>query len=87
MLFRSATAITMVLCCSAAFAADEYYIVLSTEKAGCHLVETPPRTTAFTLLADGKVFFEKEEAQAAMASLPKCKRVTSASDRQATRTN
>jgi hypothetical protein len=33
------------------------------------LLQVPPQTIAFTLLADGKVFFEKEAAEDAMASL------------------
>jgi hypothetical protein len=55
--------------CFPAFAADEYYIALSSEKARCQLLQVPPQTIAFTLLADGKVFFEKEAAEDAMASL------------------
>jgi hypothetical protein len=83
-----AAAITTVFWCSAALAAEEYYVVLSNEKARCQLVTIPPQTTAFTLLAGGKVFFEKDKAQAAMASEPECKQVNaSASNRQATRTN
>jgi hypothetical protein len=83
-----AAAVTFVLWCSAALAAEEYYVVLSNAKARCQLVTIPPQTTAFTLLAGGKVFFEKDKAQAAMASEPECKQVNaSASDRQATRTN
>lgn len=88
MRLRTAVAITIVLGCSTAFAAEEYYIALSSEKARCQLLQVPPQTTAFTLLADGKVFFEKEAAQDTMASLPECKRVTAgASDKEATRTN
>jgi hypothetical protein len=88
MRFLTAAAITMALWCSPALAADEYYIALGSEKARCQLLQVPPQTTAFTLLADGKVFFEKEAAEDAMASLPECKRVKAgASDKEATRTN
>jgi hypothetical protein len=71
----TAAAVTVILWCSTAFAVDEYYIALSNEEARCQLLEIPPQSTAFTLLADGKVFFNKEKAQDAMASLPECELV------------
>ena len=79
-----AVSITIVLWSATAFAAEEYYIALSNENARCQLLETPPQTTAFKLLADGKVFFQKEEARGAMASMPECILVRArASDRAA----
>jgi hypothetical protein len=87
-MYLRAAAIMIVLWSTTAFAMDEYYIALSSDKGRCELLEIPPQTTAFKLLADGKVYFEKEEARDAMASLPECRRV-SASDsrRQTTGTN
>jgi hypothetical protein len=66
-----ATLLTFALVLSvAAASASEFYVVQATDTLQCILVKIPPATTANTLLANGRVFFDEKEARAVMLELP-----------------
>ena len=62
----------MAISVVSANAANEFYIVLNASQGRCELTTIPPQTTAFDLLADGVVFFDRQQAQRTMQSLPEC---------------
>ena len=53
-------------------AADEYYIAQEVSTKRCMIVESPPATTELVLVENGKIFFDRDEAQRVVASLPLC---------------
>ena len=52
--------------------ADEYYIVRDTSNRQCKVVESPPITTELVLINDGSVYFERNQAESALASAAEC---------------
>ena len=52
--------------------ADEYYVVRDISKNQCKVVESPPITTELVLINDGSVYFERSEAESALASAAEC---------------
>jgi hypothetical protein len=53
-------------------AAGEYYIVQDVSTRHCTIVEMPPTTTQFVVLANGKVFSGRDEVNEVLASLSSC---------------
>ncbi len=64
---------------SAAAAFDEYYIAQDVSTKHCTIVESPPTTTDLVLVENGRIFFDRDEAEHVAASLTACgSRATSA---------
>jgi len=56
----------------AAAAADEYYIVQDVSTKQCTIVERPPTTTELVLIENGRIFFERDEAEHVIISVTSC---------------
>ena len=53
-------------------AAEEYYVVRNFSTKQCTVVESAPTTTELVIIKDGAVYFELNEAELALASVPDC---------------
>jgi hypothetical protein len=83
--------VSAVILCSAPLAvaaADEYYVAQDISTKQCTIVESPPATMELVLLDNGKVFFDRNEAERVLASLSLCtSRTASAVNPQTTQGN
>ena len=49
-------------------ASDEYYVVRDLATKRCSVLESPPATTELALVANGRVYFERSEAERTAAN-------------------
>ena len=49
-------------------AAEEYYLVRDPLAKQCSIIKSPPNTTELTLIGNGHVYFERSEAERALAA-------------------
>jgi hypothetical protein len=50
-------------------AGDEYYLVRDLSTKQCSIIESPPTTTELALIENGRVYFERSEAERALATV------------------
>ena len=81
---RTICVLGFLIASAAGAGAGEYYIVQDSATKQCTIVDSPPATTQFVLIDNGRVFAAREDAQRTAASLTLCSSRTPSADARPT---